>query len=427
MGGRQWLGGALALATALAAAPAAAQQYLLQGRTQRDGDFTLQVLRPTLEQDNAQLLCSYGDDRCVVFNRQMCTADYQAKPIVLAASPGSASGRATRGSTTARAFAWVQNSTTTCSNVESSTVARWPAPPGATQQNSFITPNYGIIFAGGLLAMTVPGPSFDTPADFASLTDKAILQAFDEPCSEAGVPQTRWRLCMGVDYGQNQGQINNPATANLGGLQPPAASSPLPALNGGTQTSTGSPTPTAWVEFLVATQRPPAPVVQGPTELYRRVLITMTVANSASTLREAVVQASRDPAVDGNDCNRWPAAVTEEISVPLPPGGGDTTDVSVSVPGDNGVPYRYCAYTRDLAGNLSQPAAPITATPQLQADPFAIAEGDLDAGFGFCRGHTGAFVWAWAGGWLLSRRWRCRPGRRDAGPSGGGPPPSPSS
>lgn len=433
MGWRQRCSGPLALAAAaLAAAPAAAQITTLQARTVVDGDFTISVLHPNRAAgDDVSLLCGWGEGPCVVFNRDMCAADYQPNPIRLALTAGSSTQKtAPPGSTSVHAYAWVQQSSLNCSNFSPDGVGdtqRWPAGHGATQQ-TYLLPKYQILTTGGQQALNVPGEAFDlAPADFKALTDRAIFDNFPEPCSEDGVPPTRWRLCIGVDYGTTFGIINNPALAGVNASNTNAAS-----VSGGSTTGTtggtGSITPTAWMEFLVATQRAAAPTVTGLRELFRRVELTLEVANPSSTLRDVVVRASSDPAVDPNDCNRWPSEVSEEVEMNVSAGLAAATDVTISVPGDNGVAYRYCAFTRDIVGNLSQPAPPVSGSPQLQADPFAAVGRDLQGGYGFCRGQgSGPGIWPLTLAWPLSRWCARRLARRHRRQGPAAPPAPPSS
>ncbi len=400
-----------AAAALLSAGSAAAQSTsLLQRQPTVDTSSTayqVQVSRPNENDDGLRITCIYGQSDCLVFNRELCTSQEQSTPIRLAIYRGNAPLSTATSASTIKAYAWLQRGNGVCSTDPTFTQDGnlvWPF--NADPQNlgfartHTLTTTSSVVSAAGTSPLLLPDDfgSGWPPASRAEngkglLTAGDIMHAFPDVCDEngPGIAYARMRLCFGVDL------------VGLGTINVAAAAA--------TSTSSGAPTsstPTGYLEFLVSTAAPPAPIAAPPAALYERVRFDVTYDNSQQTLTQLRIDQLANPsAAEQADCGAWEEDVTD-FGVPQDLGGQiGQGSATIEVPGVNGTPYAYCVYTIDVVGNLSTPAGPFLGSPQQQSGLFAVWDPPPHTGFGSCQGGSSSLpVWGLAWG-LLRRRRRC--------------------
>ena len=300
---------------------------------------------------SGRVFCTlYDGGRCVPINRASCNGDLRNIHFTLTAANGS-----NNLPQNSRMYAFA--TTGDCEFVQ-----------GQAPELGFSTSD--LISSSGL----VNGQAFDFPEDFSNNADfinVESLAAYIGACTEEGIENTRYNLCIGVSLAE-------------GGTTPVGLASGSPILR---------------ATVLVDTVIPPAPStfsVSGADGTFR-VNVGMPSNNNQVNIyvvryREAGDETDDVP--EGTDCNTWEPGTfsTSEYFR-----RGDANDASSFDIGsvENGVNYEVCAGAIDVAGNQGTFSVVQRARPSNECDFIECYPGEPPTGY--CGNVPAGMLAAWVG------------------------------
>lgn len=378
------------LAIVAVAWPVAVSAQVAPLNTWIGGNFTPQWLRPTVGADGIFINCAPGTSGCTPMNLSMCSR--AAAPITFTLGSSTGGGTATYTGSNQVLYAFLSNSSNCVFSTQTGGInnnANYLIGTGAPISNS--------VFFGGTMRVNFPADltASDAFPDVRNglFTTQDVLQALGACPPDGGIDLATYYICIGVDAGQTGG-INNGSTS--------------------TSTSSGnSSDPYAYIQFQVDTIAPDPPTGISVKSLNKRCDVKVSIDNStldAYTLRVKMTTnpnnlALSDVAQNPNgNCDLWTDDVVVHDTTVY---GRNDGSYTVTMTGNNGQVYGFCAQSLDYLGNVSAPTETALGEPRVECDLFECYPSELQTGF--CS--TGLSSSSW-GVWTGLAMWRMRRARR---------------
>lgn len=187
---------------------------------------------------------------------------------------------------------------------------------------------------------------------------------------QTGVNLSTFYLCIGVD-GNGTGCVGQACGASSGTVTTPG----VPTSGGGDYI--------AWAQVQIDTLPPNPPTIVNPKPLNGRVRFTVNYDMASLDTYTINVYVSSDPnnvasVQAGGTCDTWAPGSYQIISNGVQP---QTGTLPMTINGNNGTTYAYCAQAVDYLRNPSTFSAAVTLTPEFECDLFDCYPGELQTGF----------------------------------------------
>jgi hypothetical protein len=304
----------------------------------------------------------------------MC--DHAPMPIEFVIGPPSTAAAATYTGNTQTLYAFLSNAPTCVFSESSGGINNDPnnlIGTGAPVGNSvFFNGSTPFVFPSGGLT---PSPAFPD-VNRSGFTTADLLTALKACPPYDGIQLGTYYICVGVNTSQTKGLNNGNGTS----------STATSATTGFAATTSGSD-PFAFVQFQVDTVPPPVPSSIVAKSLDSRCDVKVNYDASTLDAYYLRVKATSDPVnltltdLDQNPngtCDAWTGdVITRDVNIYGETSGSET----LTIRGDNGTLYGFCAQTIDYLGNVSVPTPVTFGRPRPECDLFKCYPDTLQTGF----------------------------------------------